>query len=109
MADRVKALAPQGVTAAIDLYGTETAETAIALGVSPDRISTIAAGPNAPTGVHAVGGRDASPDALEKITNEILAGHITVPIAAKFSVEQIREAVTLQSDRHVHGKVIITF
>ncbi len=109
LADRVKALAPQGLTAAIDLYGTEAAEAAIQLGVSRDRISTIAAGPNAPLGVHAVGGRDASSDALEKITNEILAGHITVPIAAKFPIEKIREAVTLQSDRHVHGKVIITF
>ncbi|MEJ0014316.1 MAG: NADP-dependent oxidoreductase [Actinomycetota bacterium] len=109
LADRVKALAPEGLTAAIDLYGTETAETAIALGVSPDRISTIAAGPNAPAGVQATGGREAGPDALEKITDEILAGHFTVPIAAKFPVEQIREAVTLQSGRHVHGKVVITF
>ena len=48
LADRVKALAPDGVTAAADLFGTETAETALALGVPPERISTIAAGPNSP-------------------------------------------------------------
>ncbi len=35
LADRVRALAPDGVTAATDLFGTETAETALALGVPP--------------------------------------------------------------------------
>ena len=43
LADRVRTLAPGGVTAATDLFGTETAETALALGVPPERISTIAA------------------------------------------------------------------
>jgi NADPH:quinone reductase-like Zn-dependent oxidoreductase len=109
LADRVKALTPEGVSAAIDLFGTEAAEAALSLGVSPDRISTIAARSELPAGVHATGGADASPGALKKITDEILAGNITVPIAATFPVEQIREAVTLQSGRHVHGKVIVTF
>ncbi len=109
LVDRVKALAPQGINAAIDLFGTETIEAAIALGVSPDRISSVAAGGKVPDGVHATGAGNAAPDALEKITNEILAGRITVPIAAKFPVEQIREAVILQSGRHVHGKVVVTF
>ena len=61
LADRVRALAPDGVTAATDLFGTETAEAALALGVPPERISTIAAGPNPPGGVRATGGIDAEP------------------------------------------------
>ena len=61
LADRVRALAPGGVTAATDLFGTETAEAALALGVPPERISTIAAGPNPPGGVRATGGVDAEP------------------------------------------------
>jgi len=108
LADRVRTLAPDGVTAAADLFGTETAEAALALGVPPERISTIAAGPNPPGGVRATGGIDASPDALERITDAILAGKITVPIAATFPVEQIRDAVTLQAGRHAHGKIVIT-
>jgi NADPH:quinone reductase-like Zn-dependent oxidoreductase len=107
LADRVKALAADGVTAATDLFGTETAETALALGVPPERISTIAAGPNPPGGVRATGGIEAGPDALERITDAILAGQITVPIAATFPVEQIRDAVTLQAGRHVHGKIVV--
>jgi NADPH:quinone reductase-like Zn-dependent oxidoreductase len=108
LADRVRALAPNGVTAATDLFGTDTAETALALGIAPERISTVAAGPNPPGGVRATGGIDAKPGALNRITDAILAGTVTVPIAATFPVEQIRDAVTLQSGRHVHGKIVIT-
>ncbi|MCO5974131.1 NADP-dependent oxidoreductase [Actinoallomurus soli] len=108
LADRVRALAPGGVTAATDLFGTETAEAALALGVAPERISTVAAGPNPPGGVRATGAIDAATDALEQITDAILAGELTVPIAAAFPVEKIRDAVTLQAGRHVHGKVVVT-
>ncbi|GAA0613141.1 NADP-dependent oxidoreductase [Kutzneria viridogrisea] len=108
LADRVRTLAPEGVTAATDLFGIETAEAALALGVPPERISTVAAGPNPPGGVRATGGIDAGPDAMARISDAILAGTITVPIAATFPIEQIRDAVTLQAGRHVHGKLVIT-
>jgi NADPH:quinone reductase-like Zn-dependent oxidoreductase len=108
LADRVRALAPGGVTAATDLFGAETAEAALALGVAPERISTIALGPNPPGGVHATGGFSAPPDAMEQVTDAILAGRLAVPIAATFPVEKIRDAVTLQAGRHVHGKVAVT-
>ena len=108
LADRVRALSPGGITAATDLFGTETAEAALALGVAPERISTVAAGPDAPDGVHATGAVDAGPDAMERITAAILADRLTVPIAAAFPVEKIRDAVTLQAGRHVHGKIVVT-
>jgi NADPH:quinone reductase-like Zn-dependent oxidoreductase len=108
LADRVRPLAPEGVTAATDLFGTETAEAALTLGVPPERISTIAARPNPPGGVRATGAIDAGPDAMERITDAIVAGKLTVPIAATFPIERIHEAVTLQAGRHVHGKIVIT-
>ncbi|MEV6790749.1 NADP-dependent oxidoreductase [Streptomyces sp. NPDC051320] len=108
LADRVRALAPGGVTAATDLFGTETAETALALGVPPERISTIAAGPNPPGGARATGGADARPGDMQRITDAILAGRITVPIAATFPIERVRDAVTLQAGRHTHGKIVLT-
>jgi NADPH:quinone reductase-like Zn-dependent oxidoreductase len=58
--------------------------------------------------VRATGSSDARPDTLERITDAILAGTITVPIAATFPIEQIRDAATLQAGRHVHGKIVIT-
>ena len=108
LADRVLALASGGVTAATDLFGTETAEAALALGVPAERISTVAAGPNPPGGVRATGAFNAKPAALERITSAILAGKLTVPIAAAFPVEKIRDAVALQAGRHVHGKIVVT-
>jgi NADPH:quinone reductase-like Zn-dependent oxidoreductase len=108
LADRVRALAPDGITAAIDLFGTETIETALALGVAPERIAAIAAGPTPPGGARAAGGADAEPGALPRIADTIVAGKITVPIAARFPIQQIREAATLQADRHVHGKLVVT-
>ncbi|OBG30333.1 NADP-dependent oxidoreductase [Mycobacterium sp. 852002-51057_SCH5723018] len=108
LADRVRALAPRGVTATMDLFGTETAEAGLALGIPPDRICTIAAGADPVGGVRATGAHDASPGALGMITDAILAGRITVPIAGAFAIEQIRDAVTLQAERHVHGKIVIT-
>jgi NADPH:quinone reductase-like Zn-dependent oxidoreductase len=108
LADRVRALAPRGVTAAADLTGTETAQAALDLGVPPDRIATIAAA-SPPDGVRATGGRNATPGALERITKAIAAGELVVPIAATFPIGQIRAAVELQRAGHVHGKVVITF
>ena len=108
LADRVRELAPGGLTAAVDLFGTEAAEAALALGVPPERIATIAAGPNPPGGVRpAVGGAATTAD-MERITGAILAGQLTVPIAATFPIEKIRDAVALQNSRHVHGKIVIT-
>ena len=40
LADRVRAFAPDGVTAAIDLYGTETVQAARELGVPDGRITS---------------------------------------------------------------------
>ena len=108
LADRVRGLAAGPVTTATDLFGTETAEAALAIGVPPERISTVAAGPNPPGGVRATGGIDAEPDALDRVAAAIAAGQITVPIARVFPIEQLSDAVALQAGRHVHGKIVVT-
>jgi NADPH:quinone reductase-like Zn-dependent oxidoreductase len=102
LADRVRALA--AVTAAIDLYGTETVQAARELGVPDGRICTIAAQVE---GVWAANGANAAPDALDEVARLVAAGRLRVPIAASFPVEQVRRAVELQAGRHVHGKVVI--
>lgn len=102
--DRVRALAGRGITAAIDLHGTETAHAARALGVPDTRITTIATQLD---GITAANGASAAPGALEKLAHLIATGRLRVPIAAVFPVEQIRTAVELQAGRHVKGKVVI--
>jgi NADPH:quinone reductase-like Zn-dependent oxidoreductase len=104
LVDRIRALAPAGVTAAIDLYGTETAQVARELGVPDERITTIAARVE---GITPANGANAAPGAIEEIARLVAVGRLRVPIAASFPVEQIRAAVELQAGRHVHGKVVI--
>jgi NADPH:quinone reductase-like Zn-dependent oxidoreductase len=104
LAGRLRALAPAGVTAAIDLYGTETAQTARELGVADERITTIAGQID---GITPANGANAAPGAIEEIARLVAAGQLRVPIAASFPVGQIRAAVELQAGRHVHGKVVI--
>jgi NADPH:quinone reductase-like Zn-dependent oxidoreductase len=104
LVDRLRALAPAGVTAAIDLYGTETVQAARELGVPDERITTIAAQID---GITPANGANAAPSAVEEIARLVAKGQLRVPIAASFPVEQIRAAVELQASRHVHGKVVI--
>lgn len=104
LADRVRAVASGGITAAIDLHGTETAHVARALGVPDKRITTIAA---AIDGIPQTNGANASPGALEHLARLVAIGQVRVPIAATFPIEQIRTAVELQAGRHVKGKVVI--
>jgi NADPH:quinone reductase-like Zn-dependent oxidoreductase len=58
--------------------------------------------------VRATGGAEAKLDDMARLTDAILAGKITVPIAATFPIEHIRQAVTFQAGRHVHGKIVVT-
>lgn len=106
LADRVRALAPEGITAATDLFGTEAAYAAIDLGVPAERISTIAAH-DPELQAKATAGIHATADALDRIAALIAEGRLTVPIAARYPVEQVRDAVAFQATRHAHGKVVI--
>ena len=105
LGQRVRALAPNGLTAAADLFGTETAHLALELGVPPARISMIA---GQLPGVTTVAGFQAAPGTLERFAALIAEGKLQVPIAATYPIEKVREAVTRQASRHVRGKVVVT-
>jgi len=106
LVDRVRALAPNGLNAAIDLHGIEAVEVAAALGVPGERIATIAAA-NPPHGARPTGGREAAPGALDEIAALLAEGLIELPIAARFPIDRIDDAVALQRAGHVRGKVIV--
>lgn len=105
LGDRVKGLAPSGVTAAIDLFGTETANVALALGVPAARISMIA---GQLPGVTTVAGFQAVAGTLERVAALLAEGKLKVPLAATYPLERIREAVAHQATRHVQGKIVVT-
>ena len=93
-----------GVTAAVDLYGTETIAVARELGVPDSRMTTIAA---VVDGTPPANGASAVPGAIEEIARRSPRSHLQVPIAATFRVDDIRAAVERQAGRHVHGKVVV--
>ena len=109
LVDRVRVAAPDGITAATDLWSDEVVYAAIELGVAPERISTIVYSSTLPDGVKANRVDFAKPGALERIATALADGRLGLPIQATFPIEQIRDAVELQRAGHVRGKVVITF
>lgn len=104
LVERLSDQAPDGITAAMDLHGTDTITVARELGVPDSRMTTIAA---VVDGVTPANGANAAPGAIEDIARLAAEGQLRVPIAATFDVDDIRAAVELQAGRHVHGKVVI--
>ena len=107
LVERVRAASGDQVTAAVDLHGDEVASAAVELGVSPTRIATIAA-PGAAGRFRAAGAFDVPPEVLGRVAVLLADGRLTVPIAARFPLERVRDAVALQASRSAHGKAVIT-
>lgn len=104
LADRVRAVSPNGVTAAADLFGIDTALAALELGA--DRVVTIEAD-DPPAGVRPINGSDARVGALEELVRLVGDGRISVPVAATFPLEQYGAAIERQRSRHVQGKIAV--
>jgi len=109
LADRIRAAAPDGVDAFIDLFGEEYLRLAIDLGVAPGRIETIIAfEAAAELGTKAEGSSTAaSADVLAEMADLVASGRITVPIAATYPLDQVREAYARLEDRHTRGKIVL--
>lgn len=104
LVDRVGRLAPRGISGAADLFGTETANAAMELGVPAARIAMIA---GQLPGIATVAGFQAPPGTLEHVAALIAEGKIKVPIAGTYPLEKIRDAVARQAGRHVQGKIVV--
>jgi len=109
LADRLRAAAPGGIDAFIDTFGGGYVEIAVDLGVDPGRIETIADFAGARQfGAQAVGGATASTaSVLAELAGLIASGDLTVPIAATYPIEKVREAYTELAERHTRGKIVL--
>jgi len=109
LADRIRAAAPVGVDAFIDLFGEEYVRLAVELGVDPDRIETIIAWEAAAeVGAKAEGSATASTaGVLTEMAGYVASGQIVVPIAATYPLDQVREAYTQLERRHTRGKIVL--
>lgn len=110
LADRLRALAPDGIDAFVDAHGGGYVDLAVELGVTPDRIDTIidfaaAARHGARTDGSVQG---SSTEVLTTMVDHVAAGRIVVPIAAVYPFDRIREAQTELAGGHTHGKIVVT-
>jgi NADPH:quinone reductase-like Zn-dependent oxidoreductase len=97
------------VDAFIDTYGGDYVQLAIELGVSPQRVDTIANfGAVRQYGVKAEGNAvGAGAGTLAKLAGLIAIGQLEVPIAATFPLADVRDAYRLLAPGHVRGKIVL--
>ncbi|MFD1715039.1 NADP-dependent oxidoreductase [Amnibacterium flavum] len=114
LAERVRALAPGGITAALDSVGTDEAvDVSLALVEDRRRIVTIAAFPGAQEhGFIAIGGRMPASAAFRDAIRQRLidlagSGELLVPIARTFPLADALEAVELLRSEHPGGKLAL--
>jgi NADPH:quinone reductase-like Zn-dependent oxidoreductase len=110
VADRVRAAAPGGVDAFIDLAGGGYVELALQLGVKPERIDTVVDfGAVQTHGVKSEGSAfGASADVLAELAGLIAEGTLEVPIAAVYPLDQVRDAYAELEKGHTRGKIVLT-
>jgi len=97
------------VDAFVDTFGRGYVDLAIDLGVSPDRIDTIADWDAAARhGVkmdgNAAGGRA---EVLDDLVALIANGELDVPIAAHYPLAEVRDAFRELEQRHTLGKIVL--
>lgn len=109
LAERLRAAAPGGIDAFVDLFGPEYVDLALELGVAPERIETIISWQRAAeVGAKAEGSSEAtSPENLAAMAELAAAGQIEVPIAAAYPLERVREAFEELERRHTRGKIVL--
>jgi NADPH:quinone reductase-like Zn-dependent oxidoreductase len=107
--DRIRAAAPDGVDAFLDLVGGGYVELALKLGVAPDRIDTIA--DFEAVSKHGVKGDGSAVGAgastLAELAADVANGSLEVPIAATYPLEQVREAYAELEQGHTLGKIVL--
>jgi NADPH:quinone reductase-like Zn-dependent oxidoreductase len=105
--ERVRALAPGGVTAVLDLAGGEALEVSPRLLAPGGRLVSVLEPPK----VVALGGRYVfvRPDAaqLAELLRLVAAGRLVVRVERTFPLAQAADAHTLLEGRHVHGKLVL--
>ncbi|TVL90561.1 NADP-dependent oxidoreductase [Streptomyces sp. SAJ15] len=107
LADRVRALAPDGVHAALDLVGGDALTVSPGLLTPAGRLASIA-----DPAVLGLGGRYVfvrpDPADLATLTDLAERGVLSVEVAAVFPLERTAEAQRLNAEGHTRGKIAVT-
>ncbi|MEV6569299.1 NADP-dependent oxidoreductase [Streptomyces kronopolitis] len=106
LADRVRALAPEGIDAAVDFVGGGAVDVSQELLKDRGRVASVADGEAVSKGGHTVWVR---PDAADLTALGALAdaGRLTVPVAAVFPLSRAAEALRQSMAGRTRGKIIL--
>lgn len=110
LAERVRALAPDGVDAALDTAPRGGLPALVELTGSPDRVVAIADYPGAQAlGVRFSGGSGSERawGALAAVTEQIEAGRFSLAVAQTFPLAQIADAHRVSEAGHARGKLVL--
>jgi len=106
LVEAVRALAPEGITAAFDLHGASAVRQFFELGVPPHRINTNAMDPTE-FGIRRVGRGPTSIPTLDALAALVVSGDIELPIAESFEFDRVADAFRRLETGHLRGKVVI--
>ncbi|MFI7615473.1 NADP-dependent oxidoreductase [Nonomuraea terrae] len=108
LADRVRALAPEGVDAALDFVGSDEAvDVSLALARRADRVVSIAAGRVQEHGGHIIWVRPDAAD-LATLAELIDAGKMTIHVDKTLPLAEAAEAWRLSATGRTRGKIVLT-
>ncbi len=115
LVDRVRALAPDGVDAAVDCIGSDEAiDASLELVADRRRIATVANFSRGDDGIQVLGnGPGADPgEAIRSAAREDLLrragdGDLEVTVAQEFPLSAVRDAHLLSREGHTHGKIVL--
>jgi len=114
--ERVRALAPTGVTAAIDLVGTDEAvDVSLALVANRERIATIVSTVrSSANGIQALGGGPGADPGTEirsaarlELIRRVEEGSLRVFVEATYPLREAAAAHRQLASGHAHGKIVL--
>ena len=108
LVERVRALAPDGIDAVLDVAGKGALEDSITLRGGTDRIVTLADFRADQLGVtFSKGGRERSADRLAALAQDAATGTLVITVTA-YPLSQAATAQQVSDSGHVRGKLVLT-
>jgi NADPH:quinone reductase-like Zn-dependent oxidoreductase len=107
LAERVRALAPDGVDAVFDVAGKTDAAVLVSLVPTPSQVVTIANFAAGDTGIRLTTGRsEKAATALAEAARLLQSNELVVKFQT-FPLERAREATEISESGHVRGKLVL--
>ena len=110
LTERLRELAPDGLTAFLDTYGSGYIQLALDLGVPKPRVETIidfATAGRLGTPAQGMAALEDPAAGVTRLAGLVAEGALEVPVKARFPLDQVQEAYRAVADRRGLGKIVL--